>query len=426
MIYKNLDDVDYICPQIHAFRRERLDMEEIVPSMVDYQDVLYDTSQFDVNSIINYRIENSECRIFSREEADIFYVDFFLGPLAAAAWKDSHYLSNAKGRWTMLFDYVHHVMRTGQSPLPESFDMRQDDGDGLIKALDVLRNLPDSKEWKRCHGCDHFMVSGRIGMDFKKMGGILSNKGTKGLLPPQKWQNVTFLSIEGDSPSTKSYPFFTGIPYPGHIHPASLSSLNHLRKLISIRRKQHMISFVGMPMRKRAVAIDQCQKMPDSTCVFMPCNRKADSLCKTHGAVTVLEVYANSAFCYEPHGDSPTRQGYFDAISVGCIPVVPDTKSFDGYGLHIYDATKFTLIASDINEAVEKINELGKEGYARMFQNLLEALPHLVYAHQDTGFDDAISIMMKGIDCKAKKRQNMIFGASNYSAVDAVKLPIYC
>jgi hypothetical protein len=37
-----------------------------------------------------------------------------------------------------------------------------------------------------------------------------------------------------------------------------------------------------------------------------------------------------SVFCLEPHGDSPTRGGFYDALYMGCIPVIFD-YSASGY-----------------------------------------------------------------------------------------------
>mmetsp|Transcript_295 Transcript_295/g.415 ORF Transcript_295/g.415 Transcript_295/m.415 type:complete len:381 (-) Transcript_295:250-1392(-) len=380
--------------------------------MIDFQEVLYDTQQFDVNSIINYRIENSECRVFNRAEADIFYVEIFLGPLAAVAWRHPNVLTENRAQWEMLFDYVHHVMRTGKHPLPEAMNDLEHI-DNIKKDLEAISQLPNSSQWNRCHGCDHFMVSGRIAMDFQRMGGIVGGRKAQGLLPHEKWENVNFFSIEGNTPENYRFPFFVGIPYPGHVHPSSTSSLNHLIDLITKRKRKYMISLIGKALHKRIIDIKQCGHLPESTCVFMPCTRKTDSVCIEHGAVKALELMADSVFCYEPHGDSPTRQGLFDAISVGCIPIVPDEKSFGTYKFHTHDFGKFTLIAKNINEAVEKIEELGVEGYKRMFKNLLEVLPNVLWAHQDTGFDDALRVMLKGLSCKAATKRN-------------VQLPSYC
>jgi len=400
ILYDDLNRVDDQCPQIHAFRRERLNSDEIPDSMAPYQEVLYDNSQFDVNSIINYRIEGSECRVFSKEEADLFYVEIFLGPIAGAVWKNPDMLTNNRKQWEMLFDYVYHVMRTGQAPVPELMNTLSDVS-AIETDLRTIESLPNSTIWNRCHGCDHFMVSGRIGRDFQRVGGLVGDRHNK-LLPVDKWKHVNFFSIEGSSPNNDRFPNFTGIPYPGHVHPSSVASLqNHIEELRT-RKRKHMISLVGKDISGRHIAIRQCEALDDEVCKFMACTRKPNSPCIEHGSVKTLEVYADSLFCFQPHGDSPTRQGLFDSMSMGCIPVVPDSTSFSGYRLHIRDAEKFILIAYRPEDAIQKIKEMGEEGYRRMFHNLLKVLPNMIYAHQDTGFDDAISVMLKNLSCKAE------------------------
>ena len=43
-------------------------------------------------------------------------------------------------------------------------------------------------------------------------------------------------------------------------------------------------------------------------------------------------LYSTSVFCAQPHGDSPSRKGLFDAIAYGCIPVVLDKRDPAGRG----------------------------------------------------------------------------------------------
>ena len=43
-------------------------------------------------------------------------------------------------------------------------------------------------------------------------------------------------------------------------------------------------------------------------------------------------VYSHSVFCIQPHGDSPSRKAFFDALLYGCIPVVLDKRDPAGGG----------------------------------------------------------------------------------------------
>ena len=42
----------------------------------------------------------------------------------------------------------------------------------------------------------------------------------------------------------------------------------------------------------------------------------------------VLDAYRDAIFCLQPWGDSGTRQGFWDAIAAGCIPVIFETHSW--------------------------------------------------------------------------------------------------
>ena len=44
---------------------------------------------------------------------------------------------------------------------------------------------------------------------------------------------------------------------------------------------------------------------------------------------TVASAYANAVFCLQPFGDTFTRKGYYDAILLGCIPVVFSRTGWD-------------------------------------------------------------------------------------------------
>ena len=38
--------------------------------------------------------------------------------------------------------------------------------------------------------------------------------------------------------------------------------------------------------------------------------------------ITAWELYAQSVFCLQPPGDSPTRRAFYDSLLFGCIPVI--------------------------------------------------------------------------------------------------------
>eukprot|EP00511_Aplanochytrium_stocchinoi_P004288 CAMPEP_0204825598 /NCGR_PEP_ID=MMETSP1346-20131115/3450_1 /ASSEMBLY_ACC=CAM_ASM_000771 /TAXON_ID=215587 /ORGANISM="Aplanochytrium stocchinoi, Strain GSBS06" /LENGTH=614 /DNA_ID=CAMNT_0051953275 /DNA_START=167 /DNA_END=2011 /DNA_ORIENTATION=- len=406
---------DYTCPQIDAFRPARLPKDQFPPSMLPFHDYLFDSSQFDVNSIINYRIEHSECRVFSREEADLVYNQVFLAPFAFAYWGNRFGIRGNKLVIQAMFEYLYHVMRTGQTPLPESVDILRRDVRAIQDDVKVITQLPDSKEWGRCNGCDHFMINSRISHDFHHFLHVAG--GREEAFNHTEWDNVKFFAVEGSFIETE-WPHFQGIPYPGHVHPSSLQSFNQLKTLLEERKRPYVMSMVMARRKNRNANINRCKEFPD-VCYFMKCSVRKDDPC-SKGAAFLLEVMANSRFCYEPHGDSPTRQGYFDAISMGCIPVVPDNTSFIGYNTHLPDASEYTIIAKTFDSAIEQITQMGEEGYQKMFTKLLEVVPRVLYAQQDADFDDSVTVLMKNLGCKVAKEKAEFQGIENY------RLPSYC
>merc|ERR1712187_993520 len=51
----------------------------------------------------------------------------------------------------------------------------------------------------------------------------------------------------------------------------------------------------------------------------------------------------DSTFCINPAGDTPTRKGIFDALVLGCIPVITDSRSLEIYKWHIPNWTAVSV-----------------------------------------------------------------------------------
>ena len=47
------------------------------------------------------------------------------------------------------------------------------------------------------------------------------------------------------------------------------------------------------------------------------------------GGLSMAWVYSHALFCAQPHGDSPSRKAFFDALLFGCIPIVLDAAQPD-------------------------------------------------------------------------------------------------
>merc|ERR1711953_1608408 len=73
------------------------------------------------------------------------------------------------------------------------------------------------------------------------------------------------------------------------------------------------------------------------------------------------QLMANSTFCLEPPGDSPTRKGFFDALLVGCVPVIfdmraitsipnPPRATFDEYAVYVEDPSQTLEVLRSISK----------------------------------------------------------------------------
>jgi len=84
-----------------------------------------------------------------------------------------------------------------------------------------------------------------------------------------------------------------------------------------------LVSFIGAPRRtqlERVALIRGLTKCPNCGVFDV---RGTGPLAD---GVAMAWVYSHSIFCAHPHGDSPTRKGFFDSALYGCIPLVLDAR----------------------------------------------------------------------------------------------------
>lgn len=118
--------------------------------------------------------------------------------------------------------------------------------------------------------------------------------GPENMFREEEWKNIKFVAIEGFTQAEMDmFPYFHGIPYPGHIHPTNELELKRLISLLKNRRRTHKISIIGKPRRKRLPLMNHCDAMPDSDCISLSCAGPT-SACRTDGAVNILNIMADS------------------------------------------------------------------------------------------------------------------------------------
>ena len=98
-------------------------------------------------------------------------------------------------------------------------------------------------------------------------------------------------------------------------------------------------------------------------------------------------VYSHSIFCAQPHGDSPTRKGFFDALLFGCIPVVLDSKDPAtkgrapflpfGWAIPWRDMTALLSRREWMSHMVQSLRDKYGPGDIRRMQATLASVAHL-------------------------------------------------
>ena len=104
-------------------------------------------------------------------------------------------------------------------------------------------------------------------------------------------------------------------PRPGCSAAQAMAAVRASRPLLA--------SFLGAPrgsMPERMSALREMHGHCDDCGVFDVSNPVFS------GGYGMPWVYSHSVFCVQPHGDSPSRKAFFDALLYGCIPVVLDKR----------------------------------------------------------------------------------------------------
>jgi len=113
-----------------------------------------------------------------------------------------------------------------------------------------------------------------------------------------------------------------------------------------------------------------------------------------------FEAYNRSIFCFQPPGDGVARKGYFDAIAVGCIPVIfahmygrkgwqwyfgPDTD----HQLAIY-VNKHYLISNMLSNIVDLLASIPIEEIYKRQAEIEKVVPSLLYSIPPEKYDPFI------------------------------------
>ncbi|XP_043690445.1 xyloglucan galactosyltransferase KATAMARI1 homolog [Telopea speciosissima] len=271
-------------------------------------------------------------------------------------------------------------------------------------SLALIKWLTEKPEWKVLGGRDHFLVSGRITWDFRRLTDEDSDWGNK-LMLLNEAKNMTMLVIES-SPWHRND---IGIPYPTYFHPSRDIEVFQWQNRMRRSKKRYLFSFAGgprpnLPGSIRGQIMEQCQASRRK-CKLLGCYNKSNK-CDNPG--NVMKLFQSSVFCLQPPGDSYTRRSAFDSILAGCIPVFFHPGSaYVQYIWHLpKNYTTYSVLISEDEVREGKVNiekrlsRIPKEQVRAMREQVIRLIPRVIYADPRSRLEtleDAFDLAVQGV-----------------------------
>ncbi|KAG1339230.1 xyloglucan galactosyltransferase KATAMARI1 [Cocos nucifera] len=326
----------------------------------------HNTNQFSLEAIFHNRMKQYECLTTDSSRASAIYVPFYAG----------------------LEIYRHLANRS--LPLRDSV------------SLDLVRLLRSRPEWAAMGGRDHFLVVGRVELDFIRRSDEPGDWGNKFLLLPEA-RNMTVLIIESSPWRSNEI----GIPYPSYFHPSKASQVSAWQDRMRKVERPWLFSFAGAVRWGQATAIrdrvmDQCRR--SRRCYLLECNFGLAECRSTSG---VMRAFRSSAFCLQPPGDTLTRRSIFDAMLAGCVPVFFHPGSaYVQYLWHLPgNHTRYSVfIPGDEvrqgNTSIEEVlSRFREEEISSMREEVIRLIPRLLYGYPRSleSLKDAFDVAAEGV-----------------------------
>ncbi|EFC38091.1 predicted protein [Naegleria gruberi] len=131
-----------------------------------------------------------------------------------------------------------------------------------------------------------------------------------------------------------------------------------------------------------------------------------------------IEIYGKSKFCLQLHGDTPTRNAFYESLLMGCIPVITE-KTFISYRSlfgYLLPVEEFTIVIDNkyaeehvpVKEIIERLNQIDRNGeYLRMLNIFKSISFFLRYKHaQSSNLLAILSILSAQIPLSIPPRYN--------------------
>ncbi len=154
---------------------------------------------------------------------------------------------------------------------------------------------------------------------------------------------------------------------------------------------------------QRKYIMDECERT--SGCEMRQCHQGE---CNT---TALLKAYSSARFCLQLRGDTHTRQGIFDCIALGCIPVLTDPGVLSEFYVHLPHPDQWSLSVgwrTPVNDTLKIIRNMTPERYAAMKAALIRVIPHMLWSH-DWFYDmrdDAYGRLLQHVHGVALARMN--------------------
>ena len=117
-------------------------------------------------------------------------------------------------------------------------------------------------------------------------------------------------------------------------------------------------------------------------------------------AASVSAAYANAVFCLQPWGNTATRKGFWDALSVGCVNVVFTEVGWNGtdvwFGDHREWSVQVPLQYVREGAVLRYLRSIPSTRVARLQANVLAARHRLQYSRvPGTPGGDALDVIVE-------------------------------
>ena len=281
----------------------------------------------------------------------------------------------------------HHIVQC-TTPLPPRWDSL-DNADDPVKALDVVSMEPV------------YFNEGQCDITAAQYERSLLGKSDD----TQRDDPVLCYTLSTSSTSIT-------VPYPTAFRASSSMAMAAHLLYTKYQKRDYLVSYAGgshglHPVLRKGI-LDWCTDA--SECKVHNCNRKDDCV----DNLDILHTYSRSVFCLQPDGDTPTRQGWFDAMLSGCIPVFFSSclrpnlfyerayaPFLPAYNRTAYGAGDWAVVVNSsapLSSLGSTLRNLGADDVRRMQRRIADISPGIQYSATPGAVRDAQTIYTELLD----------------------------